>query len=197
MEDQVKNLWEIVLNVCTLIGAGAAFCFSLYTWNKGNHAKRAEFLDTLLKEFNNNNTYMARRLLDGFALTAPSHEQIILSNNLLRDHRAKPVISSIEIEARESFDKFLEFFAKVEFYFDLGLITKNELRYFNYYLVKCAYEGEGCVLNYAVIYEYDALQRLLYVMNINISNKNNKYDWKIIFIDNKQKNRYERLRGGY
>ena len=160
------------------------FVKGLIEYSRNNKIKRAEFLEKLIEQFNEPNTYLARRVLDDFWIgkeVSPemSDKQLIQKGNeeseqgrkdfsikeLLRDHKLKSVPNPVEQRARQSFDDLLDFFTKLDYYLTLKLISKSELYYFGYYIKQRAYK-KGAVLEYAKTYGYPALRRLLYVLKV-------------------------------
>lgn len=113
--------------------------------------------------------------------------------DLLRDHSERSVLLKGGQRVRKSFDELLDFFEKIEYYLNLKLIAKDELRYFKYYLQHCAFKSEGEVLKYSVKYGFYSLLRLLFVMNIKPKDDN----WcqeNLKFRNLTQKHRYIKLR---
>jgi hypothetical protein len=72
--------------------------------------------------------------------------------HILRNHRNNEVREQYEIIIRTSFDTFLDFFVKLEYLLSIGLIKKQEIDYFNYYIEKAA--KNDAVKNYVMIYKF-------------------------------------------
>src|SRR5688572_25016223 len=87
MKIENPESWEIILKAATMIGAVIAFVYTYHTWEKANKVKRSEFLESLIKEFNGPNTFLARKLLDDFGVykkgtQGMSDEQLLGFGNL-------------------------------------------------------------------------------------------------------------------
>jgi len=183
----------------------------LFEYIKSNRMKRAEFLEALIKEFNDDKMFIAKKLLDDFWIdrasknpTATDKELIEngskeknenLNNDfrdILKDHKGGPVTIEVDHRVRQSFDDLLDFFTKLEYYLNLKLISKDELLYFRYYLARCSFKADGKVLEYADAYGYPSLFRLLYVLNLD--HKNKKEEKGLKFINSKQELYYDDLK---
>ncbi|MEO6456010.1 MAG: hypothetical protein ABIN97_18155 [Ginsengibacter sp.] len=206
---KLKDWAWIMGGLITLIG----LIKGLMEFSKANRIKRAEFLEKLILEFNDPKMFLAKRLLDDFwietegevsdldvdllkagSIEKKEKEELRgLVKNLLRNHADKSVTGNGEHRARQSFDDLLDFFTKLDYYLSLRLISKSELTYFHYYFQRCAYKADGAVLNYAAIYGYPSLFRLLYVLNIDPKNKE-LYKTHLKFSDKSQRVYYHELR---
>jgi hypothetical protein len=139
-------------------------------------------LESLIKDLNHPSSLLARKVLDDFWInlegtpeitdetliaqgSAVSIEKEELCKNvksLLRNHRESPVVLHAEQRSRQSFDDLLDFFMKLNYYLEIGLVTKKELLYFKYYLRRCITKAHGAVLGYAYDYGYyDSLKHLM------------------------------------
>lgn len=174
------NYKEIGVVIGGLIALGG-FLITWVEFRKNNRTRRAEFLEKLTAEFNDSRMFLAKRILDDFWIETggtpddSDAELIRLGSGekiekdklkekvkgLLRHHREGAVTGYGEQKARQSFDDMLDFFTKLKYYLDLGLISPKELAYFTYYLEKCAYKADGAVLKYASDYEYDKVLDLI------------------------------------
>lgn len=63
MDDTTKNMWDVILNIVAIIGAGTAFLLSWYQWRRGQAWERAakgrELVDDLLTSDDSNEEYYA------------------------------------------------------------------------------------------------------------------------------------------
>jgi hypothetical protein len=185
----------------------------LMEYSQNNRIKRAEFLEKLIREFNEPKMFLAKRILDDFWLQTEGGEEISdidlvrrgsvekkerkvlesLFKDLLRNHADKSVTGYGEHRARQSFDDLLDFFTKLDYYLSLELISKQELTYFIYYLKRCAFKADGAVLTYAITYGYPSLFRLLYVLGI-IPNNQEVFNKGLEFNNLRQQERYRKIK---
>lgn len=188
----------------------------LVEFKKNNQVKRAEFLEKLILEFNDQKMFLAKRILDDFwidleaetgtsdtdlvkigSLEAKDENQLkMLVKDLLRHHSERSVINDNEHRARQSFDDLLDFFTKLDYYLTLKLISKKELTYFIYYFERCARKADGAVLAYAAKYGFPSVFRLIYVLNIQHKNKK-MFEENLEFTDASQESYYDDLRNNF
>ena len=196
--------WEVISGIVIAV-LGFAVTFAEY--RKSNRMKRAEFLENLIAEFNNEKMYIAKKLLDDFwynekvanpadisvkkFIASGSKEKkpgtAAILETVLRAHyedRSEP-INEVEQRVRESFDELLDFFTKLEYYLSLKLISKPELYYFEYYINCCYHKANGGVRVFAAAYGYKPLFRLFFVMNTD-KKKEDRHSQKPEFISNAQ-----------
>jgi hypothetical protein len=71
MDDTTKNMWDVILNIVMIIGAGGAFLLGWYQWRRGQAWQRAakgrELVDDLLKSDDSDEEFYAwdaMRMLD-------------------------------------------------------------------------------------------------------------------------------------
>lgn len=172
--DYFGLIFAIITSVLAIIG----FVKGLREYKRNNNIKRAEFLEKLIKEFNDKRMFLAKRVLDDFYIdvdlpgnetdveiieksnTRTIEDGLLKKNNLkiLRDHKIESVLNPIEHRVRQSFDDLLDFFEKLEYYVELDLISSKELKYFEYYIHKC-YKLIA-VKQYACCYGYSAITKL-------------------------------------
>lgn len=204
--------WEVISGIVIAV-LGFAVTFAEY--RKSNKVKRAEFLEKLIDEFNEEKMYIAKKLLDDFwynenvANPADIPAKIFIASGskekkpgaaailetVLRAHYedGSEPINEVEQRVRESFDELLDFFTKLEYYLSLKLISKQELYYFEYYVDRCYTKARGGVKIFAAAYGYISLFRLFYVMNTD--KKNKEYNLKKPdFTSNAQELYYHDLR---
>lgn len=184
------DIGTLVITGIGLVGTAIGLLFMYKQYTKGIKTKRAEFLETLTKEFNSSKMLLAKKILDDYWVDPSGTEnqtdlKLLIEGayqerpdelinaeigNILRDHRVKPVTSNAEQRIRQSFDDLLDFFTKLDYYLKLELIEKEELNYFKYYIEKCAGK-QGSILKYAVTYSFPALFRLFFALHIPIQEK--------------------------
>ena len=142
-----------------LLGIGTAI-FGIFQYRNGQKVKKIELLENLIKEFENNGTYIARQLLDDFWFFTENHSKISRQNLeiTLRDHRPDGINDQTEIQVRESFDKLFNFFSKLNYLLQLKLLKPSDLYYFEYYLKKI-FRSDAC-LNYCELYGYSGILHL-------------------------------------
>jgi hypothetical protein len=184
MKDEAKNLFDARISILTLIGSVIAFAFTIITWKEQNHIKRAEFLEAKITEFQDTTKLIARSILDGYAVcdtcnntrvNITDQEMIAIGSSRTGDttdiklenlgntlSERLPSINISKQRVRQSFDRLLDFFGKLEYYIGLDLMTKDEVKYFRYYIDKCA--KNEAIWSYAKNYEFtlflDLVKRL-------------------------------------
>jgi hypothetical protein len=80
-------------------------------------------------------------------------------NGVLKLYRPGNIIDQKEIEIRDSFSALLDFFGKLGYLLDRGLVKKEELRYFEYYIIKA--REDDAVKKFAEEYHFDLYRDLL------------------------------------
>jgi hypothetical protein len=161
---QPSNL-DLILQILGIVGGivGAlGFFWGLYEYRQTQKVKRQQLLFELIDTFDNekHKMYQAKRLLDDF--TVPASGGWYHGGNLniiLRNHADKPIDDPGEIQIRESFDALLDFFGKLEYLVQIGLMTKSELSYFEYFLMKSAENKD--VRKYTQIYKFPLYNKLV------------------------------------
>ena len=186
MTNEFKDKFDVWIKVLTLIGSIIAFIFTLITWKEQNYIKRAEFLESKIKEFNDTPTLVARYILDGFATVDTNNaaamqmtaQQMIdkgssrigIATDIKLDSIGKtlnvvlPDTSIARQKVKISFDRLLDFFSKLNWYIDLNLMKKEEAEYFDYYIKQCI-ENEG-VKTYACSYRFKGFFALAKKLNL-------------------------------
>ena len=179
-----KELGLILGGALTL----GTFIITYFEFRKNNKVRRADFLDKLAQEFNDPKMYLAKKILDDFWIETQgdptlsdadlvfraSQEKIEEAKlktdvkTLLGDHKQMPIIGYGRHKARQSFDDLLDFFTKMQHYLDLNLVKKKELNYFIYYLDRCARKADGAVMQFASIYRYTEVSRLMMNLGVEI-----------------------------
>lgn len=143
---------EIAVKVLTLVVGVAALGKGLLEYSKANRTKRAEFLLNLVNQFDSKTYFRSKRLLDDFIVSKKTNDELkVLSpdqvralpcyhlTKTLRDHKEATITDEDELMLRREADKLLDFFSRLSYYYDNGLITSKELGYFEYYLHKINY----------------------------------------------------------
>lgn len=144
--------------------AGLAGLFwGIYEYRQSQKLRRQQTLFEIVKEFEKpgNITY-AKKLLDSFTLEPREGWKLAKTNkdyygpsklsSILRDHNERSVEDVGELKIRESFDALLDFFGKLEYLLQMGLIKEKELLYFKYYIQSAAINQD--VANYVRNYEF-------------------------------------------
>src|SRR5207247_792578 len=65
---------------------------------------------------------------------------------------------------RQSFDELLDFIGKLEYSLSLGIMTEDEVKYFSYYIEKCA--KEEAIMTYARKYNFKSFLSLVKRLNL-------------------------------
>lgn len=175
MTSLFKDRLDACIKILTLLGSAIAVYFTIITWNRDTDIKRANFLEDKIKEFEDSPTFLARRILDGYSSytsyneslqNITDEEMIQIGSSRLGDtsditlknlHKVLgenlPSISISNQKIRQSFDRLLDFFGKLEYYIELNLLTKKEAAYFYYYIELCA--NNKAIKTYAHKYGFD------------------------------------------
>lgn len=164
MPDCQESTLKIISELSGLAISIGTFVIGLFIYNRGlgeyrisNKAKRAEFLEKLIKMFDDTPLKPAKDILEDFvypdhlSIKGMTNEQYnkLPSVNIvktLRDDKTADVLDPTELEIRKSFSDLLDFFAKLSYYLDNELITPKELGYFRYYIDKINYNIKKPVL---------------------------------------------------
>jgi len=166
---------EIFIQVVSFLGAILIFFKGYEEYRKSNRTKRAEFLETLIKEFDSKKMINAKRILDDFIVPEYTKKRVEKWNGVenfpckkmvrtLRDHtlEGNKIEDDDEILIRDSFDHLLTFFTKISYYYKNELITNDELYYFEYYLKKLEHPKyrEGVYIYIKTYYNIFDFERL-------------------------------------
>ena len=158
-----------------MIGSIAAW-FTIYQYLKDERVRRKDTLLPLISEFDTDTTIqLAKELLDGFSygvdlkwknpVTVTYRVYHINESHIFRLHGPTDHITDEgEIEIRKSFDALLNFFGKLGYLLDVGLLKTKEIEYFRYYIEKAKNsESIGLyLLNYDFKLYHDLLAKLKY-----------------------------------
>jgi hypothetical protein len=147
MNDQTKNLCDVILTVFGYAGAAVAFLFTLVTWRKGQHWHRAEQLDKLVQYFEGDELLrVACAVLDWtWRTTSFLGNKLEYKNSdalgALRtpaDFGGDPmkmVFPDPQATIRDSYDAFLSFLGRLAAALEGGLISPIPTeRYFKYWV---------------------------------------------------------------
>jgi hypothetical protein len=74
-------------------------------------------------------------------------------------YESTTITDSGEIQIRDSFSALLDFFGKLEYLMERGLIKRGDLRYFEYYINKA--KDDKAIRIFADYYEFDLYKELL------------------------------------
>lgn len=179
--------YEVWIKSLALLGSAIAFIFSIVTWREQVHIKRADFLELKIKEFEDSSMLIAKSLLDSFAIcdicnsdSSKLSDREMISIGSSRDgvssdiklgnlnealNEALPSTNFSKQRVRLSFDKLLDFFGKLEYYLSLNLMSKDEVKYFYYYIEKSA--KNDAIRTYADKYDFDLFLLLVRRLNLN------------------------------
>src|SRR5262249_23514602 len=131
MTDQAKNLWDVVLNIVTMVGAGVAFWFGLHQWRRGQDWQRAEQMDKFVQQFEDDGLLrLAAIIVDWTRRVVVFREREFAMTNTdallaLRNHEhmgPKPVFEGEQATLRDAYDALLAFFARLELALSTQLI---------------------------------------------------------------------------
>jgi hypothetical protein len=75
-----------------------------------------------------------------------------------------PIRDKGENEIRESFDAFLDFFGKLGYLLDIGVISKKEISFFLYFIRKTI--DDKAIINYVDVYDFQMFAILLDKLNM-------------------------------
>ena len=201
-----ENLSQMNSQINSLItwsvgGSGiVTFIWGVYEYRKNRILKRQEILFGLIQEFDKdldtqpNKMKDAKILLDDFNIDkygkSYEHEnmkEILRYHGKREDDDYDPIDRKVddkgEIEIRASFDELLNYFGKLGYLLDRGLVKKDEIRYFEYYIKK-AVKNEA-VMRYARLYEFENFALLLvkmepfarYLLNTKSPSGRKAYNW--------------------
>jgi hypothetical protein len=157
---------SLIVSIITTAVGVVGGTFAAITHSKNQTLKRQEIIMPIMDDFDKlDGLAIAKELLDDFDFTGMgrdgreeefSREQL---KSILRNHQDGTIESQGEREIRGSFDSLLNFFGKLGYLMDIGVITKTELGYFEYFIHKA--KNEEGVVNYAQIYKFELFAVLL------------------------------------
>lgn len=179
----IKSIIEIISFITALF----LFIRGFREYRKANRTKRAEFLENLIKMFDESSILEGKKLLDDFIVSTvdkkiiDKYSQKEIDNlpcyqlpETLRYHLTKPITDDDELLVRESLDKLLDFFAKLSYYYSNDLVSRKELKYFKYYIDKINYHN---VKSLTTTYEINKLKAIQKYIELYFD----KNDYEILF----------------
>ena len=136
----------IITTIIPTVAGIGGLIWGIYTYKETQILKRQEILFPLIKEFDESDKmYYSKAILDDVVIPPENgwekqmgYYHISELETILRNHTTRSITDHGEAAIRESFDALLDFFAKLEYLFNIGLIKKQEISYFRYYINKCA-----------------------------------------------------------
>lgn len=144
MTDEIKNTWDVILSIVTMVGAAIAFWVGLRQWRRGQDWQRAEQMDKFVQQFENDDLLcLAATIIDWTRRQVKFREREFVVTNTdallaLRDHTkmgAKPVFEGEQATLRDAYDAVLAFFARLELALSTKLIDVAPAKqYFHYWL---------------------------------------------------------------
>ena len=133
--------FKIIVEICGYGSAIFIFIRGIMEYRNTNRTRQAEFLEKLITGFEAPGLSLALRILDGYSyedrennLLEKGQGSVLNLEEILRNHKQKPVTSAFEIKIRDSFCAFLDYISKLNYYLHNELINKDELQYFRYYI---------------------------------------------------------------
>lgn len=149
MDDQIKNLWDVILNSLALLAAAVAFIFGLLQWRQSQKWQRSEQLDKFVDKFESDELLQLATLIVDWTNreTTFRNRRIVMINTdvllALRNHeeiKNSPMFPGEQATIRDAYDAFLTFFNRLELAISTGLIdaepTKAYFRYWLYHFLK-------------------------------------------------------------
>ncbi len=144
MDDQTKNLWDVILNSLALLAAGVAFVFGLLQWRQSQKWQRSEQLDKFVEKFETDELLRLAALIVDWTNreTTFRNRQIVITNTdvllALRSHeviKTSPMFPGEQATIRDAYDALLTFFNRLELAIATGLIDAEPTKaYFRYWL---------------------------------------------------------------
>jgi hypothetical protein len=159
--------------IVSSIGIGSLI-WGIYTYKKSQVAKRADILFPLIKEFDESKMMKyAKAILDNKPVRSKdidpySDDPSSFSNNNLEEvlkYHDYDFIQTKDIEKiRESFDWLLDFFCKLDYLREVGIIEEREIIYFQYYIDRMI--ENDTILKYVAFYDFPFHGHLNELLNI-------------------------------
>jgi hypothetical protein len=123
MEDEVKNVCDLLIDVLTLIGAGVAFYFSLHQWKCGQALQKAGKLDEFIAKFESDELLrLAATILDWRErkITCRNREvrvcsrEVLLALRIHTEIKESPQFPGDQMMFRDAYDALLNFLQRLE-----------------------------------------------------------------------------------
>jgi hypothetical protein len=167
----VVDILSIVIP--SAVGAVTA-SVGIFTYWRGQQLRRKDILFPLIEEMDSSKSlFLAKAVLDDFTCNIPEfseEDSAMIKNTVIQDvnegktkadwkvkyarknlwqflrlhEKEGDVIDYREIVVRASFDALIKFYTKLEYLVDIGLLNKDEIRYFQYYYDKMLKELAVC-----------------------------------------------------
>ena len=144
MEDEIKNVWEVIINVLTLGGAGVAFYFSLHQWKCGQALHKAAKLDDFIAKFESDELlrlaatildWRERTIMCGQREVKVCSKEVLLALRLHRNIPERPMFPGDRMLFRDAYDALLSFFQRLEIAISGNLVdAKHARKCFQYWL---------------------------------------------------------------
>ena len=168
------DIIELITTMFGVIIGSIGILWGVYTYYQSQILKRKEIIFPLIDEYHRERSdmVMAKLILDDFNLVPKKnwwwntwyyHQDHL--KVILRDHKLVYCDDPGEIAIRASLDSLLNFFGKLAYLYKIGLIHRDDLLYFRYFIIRAANHPD--VIEYARIYNFDLFALLLYQLNIN------------------------------
>lgn len=135
--------------------------WGIYTYREGQIAKRVEILFPLIREFDTSEEMiLAKEILDAKRIQGkkidnssndPREYDIRKLDRVLRYDESR-VFTGAEEKIRESFDSLLDFFCKMDYLLEIGILKGHEISYFKYYIDRAV--KIDALIKYAVAYNF-------------------------------------------
>ncbi|AKU97433.1 hypothetical protein AKJ09_04097 [Labilithrix luteola] len=131
MDDQTKNVFDVVFTAIGLLGAAIGFAKAIHEWREGQRWKRSERLDRFVETFESTPLLkLACTILDWTTRQVKFDGRDVLIENrdvllALRNHAEEPagtVFTGEQALIRDAYDAFLAFFARLELAIATGLV---------------------------------------------------------------------------
>jgi len=141
--------------------------------NRSEQAKsRKDTVYKLISEYRGSEKIqLALKILDDFVVKPLDENDVVKPDHpydyyrksnlgsILRDHLEAPITDLGEMAIREAFDELLDFLGILGYYLSEGVITKQDLSYFNYYIDKL--KDNEAIENYANTYGFEGYKQLI------------------------------------
>lgn len=144
MTDETKNMWDFILSIVAMLGAGVAFWVGIHQWRRGQRWQRSEQMDQFVRQFEADELLrLSATVIDWTRRTIPFREKEFTVTNTdslmaLRIHTdmgKRPVFEGEQATLRDAYDALLAFFTRLELALTTGLIDAAPARqYFGYWL---------------------------------------------------------------
>ena len=123
MEDEIKNVWDVIINLLTLGGAGVAFYFSLHQWKCGQALQKAAKLDDFIAKFESDELLrLAATILDWRERTITCRgrevkvcsKEVLLALRIHTEIKESPQFPGDRMIFRDAYDALLNFLQRLE-----------------------------------------------------------------------------------